>query len=184
MKLYGNLARSVKEKSKETAAQSPEVQKLTQGLTQKETELKKYQKELEALKKEKQELLDFKNQMVKEKETGKIKSELVKTAKKLNIKESALDDVVDLTINKFTLKEDKVLAPGQSAEEFIEPEVFMTKWLEGKDHYIQPTAAAPAKLPPVQNVEKQRPVDNRMSEMPQPGKSIKLFNDHELFNRK
>lgn len=113
----------------------------------------KLTKEFEALKQEKEQLLQFRDSIVKEKKDSKIKSELIRIAKDLNVKESAVEDVINLVKDKFTLSEDeKVFVAGKETDN--DAAMFMTSFLQGKEYFIQPTAAESAKIPPVVNSQK------------------------------
>jgi uncharacterized membrane protein YgaE (UPF0421/DUF939 family) len=152
MKQFKSFAQSLKQKAstkvKEEITKNPEVEKLSFTIKQKENEVKKMKMEFENLAKERQELLAFKEQSIKEKESYAIRSELSKAARKLNVRDTALDDVVGLLETKFKVTDGKVYAQGPEEGSIIEPEQFLGEWLQTKEHFIQPTAAPSAKVTP------------------------------------
>ena len=156
MKTLKSFAQRVKEQAAKKveeevkAAANPELSKLQQELKTRELELNRYKKQLAEIEKVKAELEQYKNQTQKEKVTQAIKAELAATAKKLNVKESALEDVVGLLEGKFQYTQDgKVLPALPEGSEPVEPEQFISQWLENKPHFIQPPQAQPAGIKPV-----------------------------------
>jgi hypothetical protein len=129
---------------------NPEVEKLNAAIRSKDYELSKYKKQLAEIEKVKAELEQYKESTTKERVSQAIKAELVKTAKKLNVKDSALDDVIDLLQNKFVYNQEdnKVLPSIPEGAEPVDTEQYISQWLENKNHFIQPPAAQPANVKP------------------------------------
>jgi hypothetical protein len=162
MKQLKSFSQRVKEQAAKKAAQetlataNPELAKLQEALNAKEKELNSFKnkvKELERskidLEKTKTELEQFRDLTQKEKVAQAIHSELVNTAKKLNVKESALEDVVGLLSSKFQYTpEGKVLPTLPEGSDPVETEQFVSQWLENKAHFVQPPAAQPAGIKP------------------------------------
>lgn len=76
----------------------------------------------------------------KQKEQYFITNELKSLAKKLNVKESAVEDVLGLVSNKFALKDGSVFAVDANDTE-TDAEKYLGSWLASKEHYLAPTVA-------------------------------------------
>lgn len=165
MKKISQFAKSLKKQqevvAKELLPQSEDYKKLSEEYSKKTSayskltsEHNKLMKEFETLKQEREQLFQFRESVSKEKKDIKIKSELSKIAKELNVKDSAMEDVISLVKDKFAISEDeKIFVAGKETDN--DAVQFMSSFLEGKDHFIQPVAAQPAKVPPVVNQPKQ-----------------------------
>ena len=153
-------AKKVAEETK--AASNPELSKLQQELRARELELSKTAKKLAEVEKLRAELEQFREQTTKERITSALRAELAKTAKKLNVTDSALDDVVGLLENKFQYTpEGKVLPVLPEGSEPVEAEQFVAQWLEGKSHFVAPPPAQPAGIKPApQGPKAAQPVQN------------------------
>lgn len=159
---------------------------LQKELREKKMELEKFRKEQAELLKKQEELLAFQSQVSKEKETAIIRAEVAKVAKKLNIKESALDDIFGLVSSKFKVQGDAVFSEeikeedGKQVAVPIDAETFMSSWIEGKDYYVQPPQAQPSGIPPVQSGPKptvKAPTPNNKHGSP-------VFSKEDFFGRK
>lgn len=164
MKTYSIFGKQIKQKIEQNvkgtvaSKDSSELLALKKQIREKEQLYKKLETDHEALKKEREALVSFQQEVVREKETSAITSELVKTAKKLNVRETAVDDVIGLVSKKFKLQQDgRVVLPIEKEQDGVkvieeqEPEAFLSSWLKDKEHFVQPPAAQPAKVPAVQN---------------------------------
>lgn len=132
------------------------LKSLQKELREKKMELEKFRKEQAELLKKQEELLAFQSQVSKEKEVAIIRAEVAKAAKKLNVKESAFDDIFGLVGSKFKVQGDEVFSEeikeedGKQVTVPVDAETFMSSWISGKDYYVQPPQAQPSGIPPVQ----------------------------------
>lgn len=138
MKHYKNLASELKRRASQGAKDSPEVSNLSKTLQARE-------KELAALKKEKEDLEKARAEALKEKESLFVKGELTKTAKKLNVRDNAIEPVLSLIGGKFALQEGKVVF-AENPEADLETAV--KEWLGDKDYFLAPQVAPSAGLTP------------------------------------
>jgi len=156
MKQFKSFAKSLKEKAsnsvkvkvKEVAEKNPEFDKLSSALKQKEAEARKLKQELDAISKERQELSLYKQATLKEKESFAIRDQIAKTAKKLNVRETAIGDVMDLLEKDFKLQDGKIFIESGVEGEVVDSEQYIGQWLQTKEHFIQPVAAQSAKITP------------------------------------
>lgn len=140
-------AKKAEQESK--AASNPELAKLQEALRAKEIEVNRYKKQLLELEKSKAELEQFRELTTKEKRTAAIRDELSKTAKKLKVKDSALEDVLGLLEGKFQFTPEGSVVPTlPEGSEALDTETFVSQWLENKSHFIQPPSAQPAGVRP------------------------------------
>lgn len=105
-----------------------------------------YQDEATKVKQELEDLKSVKAKIEQEKNSYIINSELVKTARKVNVRDTALDDVVSLLAGKLTLDNGKVIPvekPATALEDYIK------EWVGTKEHYLAPTAAPSTGASPV-----------------------------------
>lgn len=188
MKRYIQLISKVNKAVSEKAAKQPEqkqdgqaapvqtldnqtVKTAQKQLREKQLEIEKLRKAHEEVLKKQEELLAFQAQAIREKENNVIRNELQKVAKKLNVRESAFEDVLGLVGSKFKVQDDAIFIESQKEEdgkpivEHVDPETFMGSWLQGKEHFVQPPQAQPSMVSPVASgpkpIIKQAPQTNK-----------------------
>lgn len=138
MRYYKNLASELKKRATQGAKDSPELSNVSKTLQARE-------KELAALKKEKEDLEKARTQALKEKEELFVRGELTKTAKKLNVRENAIEPVLSLIGSKFSAQEGKVVFADKPESDL---ESVMKEWLGDKDYFLAPQVAPSAGLTP------------------------------------
>lgn len=172
--------------TKEQESNSVSLAAALKELREKKRELEASKKATEELKKKQDELLAFQTQTMKEKEMAAIKGEITKVAKKLNIKETALEDIFGLVSSKFKVQGESVFSEQIKEEDGkqeivpVDAETFMTSWIEGKDYYVQPPQAQPSGIPAVSSGPKpivKTPVANNRHGTP-------VFSNEDFFGRK
>lgn len=175
-----------KEEVKSAATPSVDVSKTFQKqLREKNLEFEKLKKEHLELAKKQEELLAFQAQALKEKENNIIRSEISKVAKKYNVKETALEDVIGLVGPKLKVQGEVAfheLIKEEDGKQVIEPqdvEGFVSSWLSGKDHYIQSQQAKPSGISPVPAGPK--PIIKNEPQTNKHGKQ--LFSTEEFFKK-
>lgn len=138
MKYYKNLSTELKKRATAGASNSAEVSNLSNSLKQKE-------KELLALKKEKEDLEKSRAEAQLAKDSLIVRTEVQKIAKKLNVRDNAIDPVLSLIGNRFSVKDNAVVVtenPESQAEEVLK------EWLADKDYFLAPQVAPSANLTP------------------------------------
>lgn len=138
MKYYKNLSTELKKRATAGASNSAEVSNLSNTL-------KARDKELAALKKEKEELEKARQEAQQAKDYLFVKTEVGKIAKKLNVRDNAVEPVLSLLSNKFSVKDNSVIvteAPESQLEDM------MKEWLADKDYFLAPQTAPSANITP------------------------------------
>lgn len=157
---------------------------LQKQLREKNIEFEKLRKANEEMLKKQEELLNFQMSAIKEKQNNVIKNELQKVAKKLNVRDAAFDDILNLVAGKFTVSDDAVFVEFQKEEdgkqviEHIDPETFMGTWLQGKDHFVQPPQTQASMISPVATGAK--PVIQQTPQATKQGRPV--FSNEDFFN--
>lgn len=104
-----------------------------------QNQLKSKEAELARLRKEIEETKALVSNKDKERDTILIKQHLEKIAKKLNVRDSVLEDVLDKVAAKFVIKDSKAI-PVENPD--MDPEKFLSDWLQPKaDAFIAPAVA-------------------------------------------
>lgn len=159
---------------------------LQKQLREKKSEVDKIKKLNEELMKKQEELLMFQKNAIKEKETIAIRTEISKVAKKFNVKDSAIEDVIGLVGPKLKVQGDVVFfenhreEDGKPITEAVEVESFFGNWIEGKDYFIQTQQARPSGITPVPSGPK--PVVKKEQEVNKYGKQV--FSTEDFFGPK
>lgn len=161
MKKINSFAKQLKKQAEEKVKSStPEVsvdeyKKASSENSKLKQELAVMRKQLEGLKPEYENLVKFKTDVETKEKSTKINSELKAIAKNLKVREDAIEDVLGLVSNKFTLSaEGSVMVAGKETDN--DPSEFLSGFLKGKDYYMESPVAAAAKIPPVVESEKKQ----------------------------
>lgn len=176
-----------KEEVKTVSSQSSvDVSKTFQKqLREKNSEFEKLKKEHSELMKKQEELLAFQAQALKEKENNIIRSEISKVAKKYNILDSALEDVIGLVSPKLKVQGEVAFHESikeEDGKQVVEPQdvdSFIGSWLSGKDYYVQVQQAKPSGISPIPSGPK--PIVKNEPQSNKHGKQI--FSTEDFFKK-
>lgn len=142
MKHYKTLLNNIKTQAQQAQPQQPDSLEATLIKNQ----LRERDSELARIRKQLAELEQARDGAIKDREHYVINNELVKAARKLNVKETAVDDIVSLVAGKVAFKDGKVI-PVEKPDTDLEG--YLKDWLGAKEHFLAPTAAPGTGAPPV-----------------------------------